>query len=166
MKDYVLEVATLNFVATITRPDIQYITNRLAEANKSLAKEYIAVLKHLWRYMAGTKSLGFRVGGRQYISNFYLYIYGDASFANDLLTRVSIGGHIVFLAGCPIIWKSQKQTIVTISTIEAEFINFTPTTLSIKWIVQICAEAGYPQGAPLLVHTDSQNARLAVLNPL
>ena len=73
---------------------------------------------------------------------------------------------MVFLAGCPIIWKSRKQTIITISTTEAEFINLTPTALSIKWIAQICAEAGYPQGAPLLVHTDSQNARLAVLNPL
>jgi hypothetical protein len=73
---------------------------------------------------------------------------------------------MVFLAGCPIIWKSRKQTIVTISTIEAEFINLTPTTLNIKWIAQIYAEAGYPQGASLFVHIDSQNARLAVLNPL
>ncbi len=165
-KQYVSEVATLNFAATITRPDIQYTTNRLAEANKGPAKEHVAVLKHLWRYMAGTKSLGLRAGGRQYISNLHLHAYGDASFADDLLTRVSTGGHVVFLAGCPVIWKSKKQTIVTISTTEAEFINLTPTALSIKWIAQICAEAGYPQGAPLLVHTDSQNARLAVLNPL
>jgi len=41
------EVATLNFVATIIRPDIQYTTNRLAEANKGPAKEHVAVLKHL-----------------------------------------------------------------------------------------------------------------------
>ena len=134
----------MNFAATITRLDIQYTTNRLAEANKGLTKEHIAVLKHLWRYMAGTKSLGFRTDGRQYISNLHLYTYGDASFADDLLTRVSIEGHMVFLAGCLIIWKSRKQTIVTISTTEAEFINLTPTALSIKWIAQICAEAGYP----------------------
>ena len=95
------------------------------------------------------------VDGRQYIYNFHFYIYGDASFADDLFTRVSIRGHIVFLAGYPIIWKSKKQSIVTISTTEAEFINFTSTTLSIKWITQICAEAGYPQGTPLFVYTDS-----------
>ncbi len=55
---------------------------------------------------------------------------------------------------------------MTISTTEAEFINLTPTTLSFKWIVKICTEARYPQGAPLLVHTDGQNAQLTVLNPL
>ncbi len=138
------EVTTLNFAATITHPDIQYTTNRLAEANKGPTKEHVAVLKHLWKYMAGTKSLGLRTDGRQYISNLHLYVYGDASFANDLFTRVSIGGYMVFLAGCPIIWKSKKQTIVTISTTETEFINLTPTALSIKWITQICVKAGYP----------------------
>src|SRR6266566_3679348 len=95
-----------------------------------------------------------------------LYIYGDVSFVDDLLTKVSIEGHIVFLMGCPIIWKSKKQTIVTISTTEAEFINLTPTTLNIKWIVQICVKTGYPQETPLFIYTDSQNARLAVLNLL
>ncbi len=127
-------MAILNFVTTITRPDIQYTTNRLAKANKGLTKEHIAVLKHLWRYMAETKSLGLRAGGRQYIFNLYLYVYGDVSFVDDLFTRVFTGGYMVFLTGYPIIWKSRKQTIVIISTIEAEFINFTPTALNIKWI--------------------------------
>ena len=128
------EVAILNFAATIIRFDIQYTTNCLAEANKGPTKEYVAVLKHLWRYMAGTKSLNLYISGRQYISNLYFYIYGDASFVDDLLIRVSIEGHVVFLVGCPVIWKSKKQTIMTISTIEAEFINLTPTIFSIKWI--------------------------------
>ena len=106
MKRYMSEVATLNFVTTIIRPNIQYTTNRLAEANKGPTKEYIVVLKYLWRYIVGTKSLGFCIGGRQYIFNLHLYAYGDVSFADDLFTRVSIRGYMVFLAGCPIIWKS------------------------------------------------------------
>ena len=72
MKGYISEMATLNFAAIIICLDIQYTTNRLTEANKDPTKEYVAVLKYLWRYMAGTKSLGLRVGRRQYISNFYL----------------------------------------------------------------------------------------------
>ncbi len=57
-KQYMSEVAILNFTATIICLDIQYTTNRLAEANKGFTKEYVAVLKYLWRYMAGMKSLG------------------------------------------------------------------------------------------------------------
>ena len=122
----------LNFITTIIRPNIQYIINYLIKANKGPAKKHIVMLKHLWRYITGTKSLGFYTSGYQYISNLYLHIYGDTSFADDLFTRVSIGGYIVFLAGYPIIWKNQKQTIVTISIIEAEFINFTSTIFNIK----------------------------------
>jgi len=136
-------MAMLNFVATIIRFNIQYITNRLAKANKGPVKEHVAMLKYLWRYMAEIKSLSLYANGRQYISNFHLYTYSDTSFADDLFTKVSIGGYMVFLAGCPIIWKSRKQTIVTISTTEAEFINLMPTALSIKWIVEIYVEAGY-----------------------
>ncbi len=58
--------------------------------------------------MVRTKSLGLCISGRQYISNLHLYVYGDVSFANDLFTRVSTKGYMVFLAGCPIIWKSRK----------------------------------------------------------
>ena len=159
-------MAILNFIATIIRLNIQYTTNCLAKVNKSPTKKHIAMLKHLWKYMAKTKSLGLHTNSRQYISNLHLHIYGDASFADDLLIKVSIRSHIVFLTGCPIIWKNRKQTIVTISTTEAEFINLTPIAFNIKWIAQIYAEAGYPQRTPLLIHTDNQNARLAVFNPL
>ncbi len=55
---------------------------------------------------------------------------------------------------------------MTISTTEAEFINLTPTAHSLLWIAQICKDAGFDQPRPLLMHTDSQNARLTVLNPL
>ena len=97
------EIIILNFVITIIQPNIQYTTNRLAEANKGPAKEHIVVLKHLWKYIVRTKSLGLRANGRQYIFNLHLYIYSDASFIDDLFMRVSIGGYMVFLAGCSII---------------------------------------------------------------
>src|SRR6266699_900821 len=143
MKGYISKVTILNFVTTIIRSNIQYITNCLAEVNKGSVKEYIVVLKYIWRYIIGTKSLGLCIGGRQYISNFHLYIHSDTSFIDNLFIRVFTRSYIVFLAGCLIIWKNRKQTIVTISTIEAEFINFIPTIFNIKWIVEIYVEAGY-----------------------
>ncbi len=61
--------------------------------------------------MVGTKSLGFRVNGRQYIFNLYLHIYGDALFADNLFIRVSTGGHMVFLAGYPIIRRAENKQL-------------------------------------------------------
>ena len=66
------------------------------------------------------------------------YIYRDANFVDDLMIHISTGGHIVFLVSCPVIWKSKKQTIVTFSIIETEFINFILIIKSVQWIAQIC----------------------------
>ena len=57
--------------------------------------------------------------------------------------KIFIKGYIIFLTGYPIVWKSKKQSIVTISIIKTEFINLTSTALNIKWIAEIYAKAGY-----------------------
>lgn len=167
-KEYVSQVASLNYLAINTRPDTSYVLSRLSEANKGPSEKHLELLKHFWRYVAGTRKLGLKIGGMEFANtdNLQLQAYGDAAFADDLLTRASTGGHVVFLAGSPVHWKSQKQTIVTISTTEAEFINLSPTARSLLWVADLCRDAGKPQDEPLVIHTDSQNARLAVLNPL
>ncbi len=83
--------------------------NRFAERNKGPSKEYLLILKNLWRYIAETEELALVIGRLEYtLEDLGLYIYKDASFIDDLITRVSTGSHIVFLAGCPVIWKSKK----------------------------------------------------------
>ena len=112
--------------------------NRLTEGNKGLSKEHLIVLKNLWRYIAETAQLALVIGEDYILEDLDLYKYRDANFADDLITRVSTGGHVTFLAGYPMTWKSKKQTIVTLSTTEAEFINLTPTIKSAQWKAQIC----------------------------
>ncbi len=99
-------------------------------------------------------------------TNLHLRAYGDASFATDLITRASVGGHIVMINDCPITWKAKKQRLVTLSSTEAEFINLTPTALSLLWVATKLKDAGYEQNTPLLMFTDSANARAVALNPL
>jgi hypothetical protein len=70
--------------------------------------------------------------------------FADASFADDLLTRRSTGGHVVFLAGGLVLWKSKKQTFVASSTTQAEFANLLPAAQSALWIARILEEAKAP----------------------
>jgi hypothetical protein len=160
---YVAETASLNYLATGTRPDISFTVSKLSQANKGPSKEHIGLLNHLWRYIKGTKSLGIKLGGH---SNMDLRAYSDAAFADDLLTRASTGGHVILLAGSPILWQSKRQSLVTTSTTEAEFINLTPTARDLLWIKATCQDFGIPVDLPIVLFTDSQNARLTVLNPI
>lgn len=164
-KEYSRKTGSLNYLSVNTRPDITFTVNRLSKANRGPNAAYERALQHLLRYLKGTASYGLLFGGKDYINNLRLHAFADAAFGDNPLTRYSTGGHVIFVAGGPVYWKSKAQTIVAVSTTESEFINLTPTGLSLMWIANTLTELGYPQDSPMLVYTDSANAQAVVMNP-
>lgn len=59
-------------------------------------------MKHLFRYLKGTKHLTLTYNCNLNLNNMSFMTYADTSFADDLLYRYSTGAHVVFLAGCPV----------------------------------------------------------------
>ncbi len=53
-----------------------------------------------------------------------IYAAFDAIFADDRLTRKSQQGHLIFYNSGPIIWKSNRQRTIVLSTTEAELDSF------------------------------------------
>ena len=166
-KAYIKDTGSLNWMSTGTRPDIAYTASRLAEANNGPSLAHLDLLKHLCRYLNGSVSRGLEFGGRGLsIDDLKFQTFADASLADRLPSRHSTGGHAVFVAGGPVFWKTKKQTFVALSTTEAEFANLTPAGLSTKWVARILEECGAPQPKPSILHTDSLNAHLTVMNPM
>jgi hypothetical protein len=165
-KEYISNTGSLNWAATGTRPDIAYTVSRLAEANAGPSEAHLTLMKHLWRYLAGTAEYGLELGGQDLSTeDLLMRTFADASLADRLPSRHSTGGHAVFVAGAPVMWKTKKQTFVALSTTEAEFANLTPAGLSAKWVAKILEECGAPQPAPRILFTDSLNAYQTVANP-
>jgi hypothetical protein len=163
-KWYIKRTGSVNYLSTGTRPDITYTTNRLCEANAGPSEAHVTLMTHLFRYLIQTTNFALKYGGKLPLNNLGLLGYADAAFADDVKTRHSTGGHVIFLADGPVFWKTKKQSVVALSTTEAEFMNLTPAGLSLKWINNILTEMGYKQDTPLLLYTDSANARATVLN--
>lgn len=110
---------------------------------------HLDLLKHLCGYFKGTIRLGSGFGGRdRTAADLRFQTFADASLADQLPSRHSTGGHVVFGAEGPVLWKTKKQTFVAISTTEAEFANLTPAGLSTKWVACILEECGTPQLKP------------------
>lgn len=63
--------------------------------------------------------------------------YSDASLADNLGTRRSTAGHVVMVAGGTVLWQVKKHTLVALSSTEAEFIDPTPTGLSM-FVLSFC----------------------------
>jgi len=162
---YIKQTGSLLYLSTGTRPDITYTISRLCEGNAGPGQEHLTVLKHLYRYLKTTSAMGLILGGKMKIEQMGPIGYGDASYADDLSTRHSTGGHVVFFGGGPVFWKTKKQTFVALSTTEAEFCNLTPTAKSAQWVAEVVKQFGVPINKPIVVFTDSANARIHVLNP-
>ncbi|KAH9670611.1 hypothetical protein KPL70_017043 [Citrus sinensis] len=88
--------------------------------------------------------------------------YVDADYADDLDKRRSLTCYLFTLSGCTINWKASLQSVVALSTTEAEY-----TVLSVRksaeafkeaiWLRGMVTELGFEQ-RQVVVHCDSQSA--------
>ncbi len=166
-KAYAKDTGAINWLSCGTRPDMAYTMSRLAEANAGPSQEHLDLMHHLYRYIKGTATYGIELGGCDVdVTDMMMQVFADASLADRIPTRHSTAGHVVFVAGGPVHWKTKKQTFVALSTTEAEYTNLTPAGLSAKWVGKILEDCGAPQPTPMVVFTDSLNAYQMVMNPL
>jgi len=66
--------------------------------------------------------------------------YCDANYAEDPRDRKSTSGYTFMLAGGPIAWKSKKQSLVALSTTEAEYYALGLVCQEAVWLQQLCKE--------------------------
>ena len=60
-----------------------------------------------------------------------LTAYVDSDHAGDLDTGYSTTGVVPYFAGGPVDWMSTKQTVVAISTVEAEYVTMSKACLMV-----------------------------------
>lgn len=95
---YSQQTGSINYLSCHTRPDITFISNKLAGGNCGPSPMHWKALQHLFRYLVGTRDLGIILGGKYNVDNLQLKAYCDAAFADDVRTRYSTAGHVVFVA--------------------------------------------------------------------
>ena len=95
-----------------------------------------------------------------------LDIYGfvDADWAGDLDQRRSTSGYVFNLFGGAISWMSKKQSIVALSTTEAEYMAKTHASKEAVWLQRLCSSMGLVQGA-IRINCDRQSAIFLEKNP-
>ncbi|MCO5601027.1 hypothetical protein L7F22_055144 [Adiantum nelumboides] len=84
--------------------------------------------------------------------------YNDVDWASDLTTRKSTGGYVFKLAGGPISWKSKRQSMVSMSSCEAEYKAATDATKEALWIGNFLKEVNVKANLPRTIFRDSMAA--------
>jgi hypothetical protein len=84
--------------------------------------------------------------------------YSDADWAGSRKNRKSISGGVIFLNGMPISWHVKKQSMVSLSTMEAEYIACSEAAKELLGIREIAKEIGLEVCRPLELWCDNQAA--------
>ncbi|KAK1424192.1 hypothetical protein QVD17_19513 [Tagetes erecta] len=104
---------------TASRPDIMYAVCVCARYQSDPKESHLVVVKRIFRYLKGKPNLGLWY---PYEGNFELYSYSDSDFGGCALDRKLNTGGSQFLGPRLVSWQCKKQTNVSVSTAEAEYI--------------------------------------------
>jgi len=131
-------VGSLLYLSICTRPDIIYPVAYLSQFVVQHTKAHWKALVGVLKYVKGTqyKKMVYRKDGGG------LTAYCDSSYADDVKTRRSTNGHVLLLAGAPVVFYSARARIVCLSTCEAEYVALSPCGQTCAWIFGILKSIG------------------------
>ena len=90
-----------------TRPDLAYSVGYVSCFMETPTVEHLAVVKHILRYIAGTRTLGYFFP-REPRGDERLVGFSDSNMAGDVDDRKSTSRVLFFLGRSPISWHSAK----------------------------------------------------------
>jgi len=136
---YASSVGSLMYAMVCTRPDIAHAVGVLSRFMSELGKEHWTTMKWVFKYLCGTSDYGLCYQGRPGLDR-VLDIRGfvDADWARDLDQRRSTSGYVFNLFGGAVSWMSKKQSVVALSTTEAEYMATTHASKKAVWLHFLC----------------------------
>jgi hypothetical protein len=146
-------------IAMKTRPEILYFVVRLCSANSCPKEVSWENMLSVLKYLKGTIALGLvfcqPIEGLP-VSN-DLIAYSDADWASDSCGRKSRSGSVFIKNGSAIAFHSKKQTVVALSSCEAEYISLCETVKTAKWLANLMNDLGISCKS-IKVFEDNQSA--------
>jgi hypothetical protein len=160
---YCAIVGKCMYLCTCTRADIAYAVRELAKFMSNFGAKHYEAAKHLLRYLQGTRSRGI--------------IYGDAPTSYPIFKafadsdwamsegRKSVSGYLIECANGPVTWSSKQQTVVALSSCEAEYLSCSHCARQVLWLRSLFEELGFPQTQPTPLYCDNQGTVTCTHDP-
>lgn len=161
---YQQAVGALQYLASTTHPDIAYTVSSLTHFNSNPGEQHWKAVKHLFHYLQGTKDLKLTYHPDALTPEPFM-TFMDASHGDNPDTGRSTGGYLVCMGTGAVNWSSKLQSIVTLSTTEAEYITAVEAGEDIIWMCNLLSEIGYGYDPPSSLCIDNQSALTVAKNP-
>ncbi|CAM8907407.1 unnamed protein product [Rhodiola kirilowii] len=134
--EYSRVIGSLMYAMTSTRPDIAFAVGKLSRYTSNPSEDHWRAVHRVLRYLKGTMNLGL------VYSEFLSVIegYSDASWISNEEDHSSTSGWVFLLGGGTISWASKKQTCISSSTMESEFVALAAALKEAEWLKNMIHE--------------------------
>ncbi|KNZ53200.1 hypothetical protein VP01_3309g1 [Puccinia sorghi] len=146
----------LNYLACRTRPDLAAAVSILSQFNQQPGLSHWREVLHCWKYLRGTSDLALLLKPTPEGIADRLNFFTDATWAEDQETRVSRSGSLVFWKSCPLMWNSNKQKNITMSSTESKMNALSDSEQESQWLAFLIEELWQTKLAPTLFHIDNK----------
>ena len=147
----------LMWIMRCTRPEISTAVSIVASFSHCYGASHFDALKHILRYLKGTREFRLVYGKTEGIphGSTRLSLYTDSDYAVCQLTRRSRTGYLLLMGTNVVAYGSSKQSIVTLSTTEAELVAMVEGIKALLMVIHILRDF-CPCLLPVTVHVDNQ----------
>jgi hypothetical protein len=115
------------------------------------------------RYLAGTKDLGITYkAGKE--SDPIFHGYADAAYANAD-DHKSTSGYVFLSGGGAITWRSKKQTMIAMSSMEAKYVALSEAGCKACWLKNLYKELGVQIDTPINIKGDNKGSLAMAKKP-
>jgi hypothetical protein len=160
--EYQRIVGSLMYIMLGTRGDIAYAVSIASRHLTNPGPQHMKLVWRILRYLKGTKSHRLTYKGHLEM----LKGFTDADWAGCHGTRRSTAGYLFNIGSGAISWQSKRQSVVALSTCEAEFMGQTQATKEAIWLRKLLNELNLSQGkAATIICGDNQGAIALSSNP-
>ena len=172
-------VMSLSYLATHSRPDLSFAVNILAQYQNDCRVHDWTAAQHILKYLRGTWDQGlFYTRDSNPVTTVFTNSdeilddtawcpegYADASYAQEP-GRKSRSGHVFIMNGAAVCWLSKKQSVVALSSTEAEYYALSEAVKEALWMRELFKEIGVPVNDPTLIHEDNLSTLAIAMNPV
>ena len=145
-----------------TRPDIVFAVNQLCCFLDCYGKVHWEAAKCIVWYLKGTRTLHLILGGEHIVR---LLRYTNSNYTSCPDTCCSTTGHCFSLGSGVISWASRHQSLVTLSTCEAEYVTACEASQELVWLCQLLASLHHRQATASPLMCDNNGTIVLSGNP-
>jgi hypothetical protein len=160
---YLSAVGSLTYLAQCTRPDIAFAVGTLAKYNSNPSPIHWKAVKHVFRYLQGTKD--YKLVYKPDNGDELFITWSDANHGACKDTGRSTGGYVVKIGTGAVSWSSKIQSVVALSSTEAEYMAAVEAGKELIWMRSLLGEFGYQINDASTLCIDNMSAINVSKNP-